>query len=670
MQKFITTTLLTLAFGLLTTQAQAQCAHDEREAEVIRMNPDYLQSERDFIDQVDFDQSNATEGTVYTIPVVVHVIYNTTADSISHEQIQDAISVLNEDYRRLNADAVNTRSIFTSVAADTEIEFQLAKLDPNGNCTTGITYTESALSVDAGNNVKSLISWNNKKYMNVWVVNSIESSSANGTILGYAYKPNPGQSTTYDGIVIRHDRMGRIGTSQSMGRTLTHESGHYFGLDHPFKGGCYQGDNCADTPPVAEASYGCNTNANTCSNDSPNLPDMIENYMDYADDNCMNIFTDDQKAIMRSNLANINRRGYLVTTSNMEFTGLEENQALPCAPDADFEASQEVLCANEQIQFFDISTFGNPTSWSWSFPGGTPSTSTDEHPVVTYSNKGNFDVSLTVTNAVGTTSKVHSGFISVRSAQNPMWVNNFISGFEFSDIPNGTWHVENTDNDNVKWKRITNYSYAGNHCVKLDNFNNEAGNEDAIISELIVVDAATSLDLNFRYAAASKPGNATDKMQILVSDDCGETWDLIRTIQGPLTYTALNKSNAWTPTASNQWRLSSTSLNDYAGGQPIMFKINVISGGGNNFYLDNFQIAATLGEDEFAGPKGLYPNPSNGSFIWEALSDGQEFRVSNLAGQLMWIGQAGTQGKVDVNLPKGMYMIKAEGIQPMRILIQ
>ena len=671
MQKYIRRPLI-IALALISSAVYGQkCGHDHLEEEVKRLYPNYESAEQEFIQSIDFDAAHNPEATVFKIPVVVHIIYDDAGDNISDKQVKDAIAVINEDFRRLNADTVDTRSAFLGVATDCEIQFELAKLNPQGNCTTGITRKQSALSVNASNNVKGLVSWPNNKYLNIWVVNSIDlGSSGQGTVLGYAYKPNPGQSTTFDGVVIRHDRMGRIGTGNSAGRTLTHEVGHYLGLDHPFKGGCFAGDNCSDTPPVSEASFGCNLNANTCSNDNPNLPDQIENYMDYADDVCTNMFTEDQRAIMRSNLNISNRRGYLVTSTNASNTGIAANAVLPCAPEANFEADQAVFCAGATVQFIDKSTFGNPTSWQWNFPGGTPSTSTAENPTVTYNNPGNYNVKLEVTNSNGTSTLLQNGYVSVRRNNPGMWVNGFKSGFEFNTVPNGTWHVENPDGDNIRWQRNNFNFYEGAYCVKLDNYNNVADNTDALITDKIYVGGAKSMNFSFKYAVASKPGFAGDRIVVSVSQDCGTTWNSVRTLLGPLLYATTNKANPWNPASQNNWRSININMSDYVGSAPIMIKVDFISGGGNNAFLDDFQLTTVLDTEEFTAEDiTLYPNPSNGSFNVEGLPVGTDYSIISVDSRLIRQGQLNTERTIDINTTPGYYIFQA-GTVRKSIVIQ
>lgn len=137
-------------------------------------------------------------------------------------------------------------------------------------------------------------------------------------MLGYSAFPYNGIPVTQDGIVIRHDHLGNVGTAAgTRHRTLTHEVGHYLNLYHTFQNGCGFGDQCADTPPVVSASSGCNAAQNSCSTDSPDLVDMIENYMDYTNDACMNTFTLNQKARAKAVLNSPVLRGNLTTAANL-----------------------------------------------------------------------------------------------------------------------------------------------------------------------------------------------------------------------------------------------------------------------------------------------------------------------------------------------------------------
>ncbi len=243
---------------------------------------------RDFIE----DSDRVVNGVV-TIPVVVHVIYNTSAENISDAQVLSQITVLNEDFRRTNSDADNT----WSQAADSEIEFCMATVDPNGNATNGITRTSTSVSAFSTNdNMKFSSSgghdaWPASDYLNVWVCD------ISGGILGYAQFPGGPAST--DGVVIDYQYMGTIGTATSpfdLGRTGTHEVGHWLNLRHIWgDGGCGVDDFVADTPTSDGANYGCATGHVSCGS-----TDMVENYMDYSDDACMNLFTTGQKSRMRA----------------------------------------------------------------------------------------------------------------------------------------------------------------------------------------------------------------------------------------------------------------------------------------------------------------------------------------------------------------------------------
>ena len=238
------------------------------------------------------------DGDIITIPVVVHVLYTNTTNNISDAQIASQMQVLNEDFRRTNPDADNT----WSQAADTEIEFELATIDPNGNVTTGITRTQVSTSTWLTNDsMKSSGSggvnpWDTSEYLNMWIVDNLTTTQG-GTILGYAQFP--GGSASTDGVVMADQFFGTIGTASAPfdgGRTTTHEVGHFLNLRHIWgDGACGVDDFVADTPASDAANYGCTTGHTSCGS-----VDMVQNYMDYSDDSCMNLFTSGQKDRMRT----------------------------------------------------------------------------------------------------------------------------------------------------------------------------------------------------------------------------------------------------------------------------------------------------------------------------------------------------------------------------------
>lgn len=236
---------------------------------------------------------------VITIPVVVHVVYNTTTQNISDAQIQSQINVLNQDFRKLNADAANTPSTFSSLVADCEINFCLANRDPNGNPTTGIIRRQTSVTSFAADDKVKFTSqggsdaWPTSQYLNIWVCNL-----GNG-LLGYAQFPGGAAAT--DGVVINFTAFGTMGTAQApfnKGRTATHEVGHWLNLRHIWGDATCGNDQVNDTPVHRTSNSGCPSHpkSNTCGTSA----EMFMNYMDYTDDACMYMFTEGQKARMRA----------------------------------------------------------------------------------------------------------------------------------------------------------------------------------------------------------------------------------------------------------------------------------------------------------------------------------------------------------------------------------
>jgi hypothetical protein len=282
----------------------------ERMEEVERQTENYVQFENNSRINNNLNSINV----VRNIPVVVHVLYNTTAQNISDAQIQSQITILNNDFRRLNADKINTPTTFTSVAADAEITFCLASVSPTGAATTGITRTfTSTTSFGADDKMKSSTTggvspWPTNKYLNIWVCN------LGGGLLGYAQFP--GGSTATDGVVIGYKYFGNTGTAVApfnKGRTATHEVGHWLNLRHIWGDATCGSDNVTDTPTHNTSNYGCPSHpkSNSCGVSA----EMFMNYMDYTDDGCMNMFSLGQKSRMQALFATGGARASLLTSN-------------------------------------------------------------------------------------------------------------------------------------------------------------------------------------------------------------------------------------------------------------------------------------------------------------------------------------------------------------------
>lgn len=253
---------------------------------------------------------------VVTIPVVVHVVHNPAvpAQNISDAQIHSQIAVLNQDFRATNPDVDKVPDVWKSLVADARIEFQLATQDPNGAPTDGIVRaTTSRTSFTTDNGVKASATggadpWPSDQYLNIWVCQLA------GSLLGYAQFPGGPPHT--DGVVIRHSAFGTEGTVIApfdLGRTATHEVGHWLNLFHIWGddgAGCNGGDEVADTPNQARDNVGVPTFPHITCNNGPD-GDMFVNYMDYTDDVGMFMFTLGQSKRMDACLEN-SRASFLV----------------------------------------------------------------------------------------------------------------------------------------------------------------------------------------------------------------------------------------------------------------------------------------------------------------------------------------------------------------------
>jgi PKD repeat protein len=395
--------------SLSFSQNSSFCGSDEANQIYLQQHPQYKILLNNFEKYWKKNQQSlikSKQNMTYYVPVVFHILHNNGPENIPDSLIYQEIDIMNECFRKMPGTPGDGDGV------DTKIEFCLATIDPDGNSTTGITHTQTPCTdmnyPGCSNLPGSIIAWGDslRYYLNIWVVKSITG--------GYKGLGGPGIQ-----VIMRYDCVGRNSINQ--GKIIIHEIGHCFNLMHTFNDGCgssdcsSSGDMICDTPPVAFPNHGCPVGQNSCTNDIPDLPDQVKNYMDYS--TCMNMFTEGQKARMH---AFINYHSYyskLVSEENLYLTGACYPCTIPpCPPFAHFKADKTFAYMEDSICFTDIS-YNTPTSWQWSFPGGTPSVSTLQNPVVIYNNYGFYDVTLIVSNAAGSDTIIMNNYITIGNPQ-------------------------------------------------------------------------------------------------------------------------------------------------------------------------------------------------------------------------------------------------------------
>lgn len=610
--------------------------------------------------------------SIRTIPVVVHIIHNGSSENISEDQVQSQIQVLNEDFGKIAGSNGDGSGV------DTKVRFCLAKIDPDGNCTNGIVRVKSPLSNHNAYQrllLKELSFWDNERYLNIYVVKSI-----NGNVGGYS--SFPGGPADEDGIVVRHNLFGNMGTASSgLGRTTSHEVGHWFGLYHTFNNGCgvdvcTDGDYVCDTPPQAAPSYNCITQ-NTCSNDNPDLNDLKENYMNYTPDACQSMFTNGQSERIHATLDTIRTQIWL--TENLESTGCDSNYVAPeiCPVIADFVTLNTDICNGNSVYFMDKS-LNNPTTWKWTFEGGEPMVSTDQNPTVTYNSVGTFTVKLVVSDGVTSDSLETIGFITVSlpgTGDELTFLENFDSGL----YPPTNLTINNPDGG-ITWELDSMASVSGDYSIKINNLiNTNYGSTDELVLPFLDLTTAhpdSNVYMSYKWAYAKSNATFSDEMLVLLSADCGVNYTQIfyRTQNGLTTGPV--QTTPFVPDSS-QWKNAHISLNSYRNEPYVQLKIVNVTDGGNNLYIDDIYVGDGANlitgfkqSQNDIGELKLYPNPATDKTTLE-FSLAQQSKISidvyNIQGQL--IRSYDRQNMADGNhkvsiattgLEQGVYFLKIQ----------
>jgi len=607
----------------------------------------------------------AKAAVLYTIPVVFHIIHNYGIENISDAQILDQINVLNEDFQKLNADTSSIAPAFQSLAADCQLEFKLAKIDPLGNCTNGITRNASPETYIGDHAVKSIVHWDPSMYLNVYIC-----ADAAG-LAGHALVPSAADTLPgWDGIVLAHDYCGSIGTSSPFTSTvLTHEIGHYLNLQHAWGGNNVPGfpylpvadaGNCAfddgvlDTPETIGWQV-CNLSGMSCT-----TLDNVQNYMEYA--YCAIMFTEGQKTRMHATLnSSIANRDNLWSSANLIATGVN-NPSVLCK--ADFTYSDNVVCVGDTIWFSDVS-YNLVTSRTWTFNGATVTNQSDSLTYAVYASAGSYDVKLVASDGSNSDSLTEFQLITVLPSGGSDW---FISeGFEMAvSVPNLDWYVNNPDGT-AGWEVNNAVSYDGSSSAYINNLGAGTGQTDELVSYPIDASGLTDIELEFKYAYSRESSASADNLKVYVSNNCGNSWVLRKSITTfDLASVPDTSVASFVPADQTEWKSETiTNITSAFFVDNLMVKFAFTSGNGNNIYLDNINLfdPNTVSNREFSKLDfNIYPNPSNGNATIDLPSGfkASGIEVLNINGQLVEVKSANTSAsRIDLNgLSPGWYLVK------------
>lgn len=621
------------------------------------------------------DNIESERGGVKIIPVVVHIIHNYGAENVSDAVVADAIRFLNEDYLGTSADLASVIPAFTGIVGNPQFEFRLATLDPNGNCTNGITRTQSLYTNDAEDHSKIVV-WPRNEYYNIWVVNNIYSDTPGLVTAGYSYLPSGFTDPAVDGTIIGYNYFGNDNTPFQK-RVLSHETGHWFRLSHTFgnvsvdQGDCSGTDNCNDTPKTPGSLSTCNLNRNDCSGVQAN----VQNIMDYS--SCTNMFSNDQSTRM-INAANSTTAGRnnLSLNANLVATGTATLTPSNCAPIADFHANRYSVCAGTSITFFDNSWNATVTSRLWTFTDGvTTINDTSANPVITFTNPGIYDVTLTSSSAGGNDTETRTDYVYVFDGGTAQVTTPAVEDCESAPITSGLWSVLYSNDPADGWKTTTGAHVSGTTSFMVHNYAVAGGNTHTLISPSYdFTTIGTPITMTFKYAYARRVAENEDVLKVWGSTNCGQNWQLRATYTASDLATGGIKTTDWYPNSAQWGTKTITTVAAYVNKPNVRFKFEFLTDGGNNLFIDDINITGALGLEDVANNElqmNLYPNPVQNEFNVDFYVDKSydaTFRLIDVTGkQLSVLGMkqlvAGDNHYI-FNVPagttKGLYFFQME----------
>jgi hypothetical protein len=631
-----------LIFFLCETQAQEKCAtvpYNKQIMEKLGVPESTQQFEQWLQQKINQRKSNQKKGTenlkmfsasdaTYKIPVVVHVIHMGEPvgmeSNLSEARILSQLEALNKDFNRINEDKVKTPASFESVAGSLNIEFVLAKSAPNGQPTTGIVRVDGGKRKNApqvsnrcwnvnteNSELKAKSYWPSEDYLNIWV------SRLCNDYIGLAQYPvsdleglegyKDGLALT-DGVVIDYSAFG-IGSedpSYNLGRSTTHEVGHFLGLRHTWgdENNCTGSDYVSDTPNQAGSSLDyCpapfTVKTDDCSTSAPGV--MYQNYMDYTDDACMNLFTKGQVERMQVILENSPRRASLLNSAGL---------LLPSGLGEDLEIiamnATPATCNPNSVIGITLKNVSPPgvviNSFKLNYKVNESGTITQEYNNLAVAPGETYALSLAIT----LTEETNSIFIGTHSPNNFADVNTTNNQALLYTVLRTSRVLipvrENFDHETVSWAsvnptggttwEIVNTPNGFKKSVYFNGYNNPSlGEEGWLVSPLFDFSYShkASLFFDLSYGFPYKP----DKLKVLASTNCGESFDQVMLdISGTELSNYGGSSPNWFPSNSGDWRENGkqVNLNALAGEHNVILAIVAENQGGNNIFIDNLEI--------------------------------------------------------------------------------
>jgi Pregnancy-associated plasma protein-A len=599
----------------------------------------------------------------YTIPVVVHVIHKGEAygvgSNISDEQIRSQIKVLNKDFKRLNSDTTNTPADFIPLAGKVNIEFVLARQTPAGLATNGIVRVNGSRSVwtiNQDTQLKAVSYWPAEDYLNLWVTDL-----ENG-LLGYAQFPVSSLSglngaednRSVDGVVVDYMAFGSIDdgafnlyTGFSKGRAATHELGHFFGLRHIWgddDGRCGgSGDYVSDTPDAGDKTSGCPTHPYA----SCVAKTMFQNYMDYTNDNCMNLYTLGQASRIETVLASSPRRASLLTSHGLlDPSELTDDLALISILKPSAVQCENIVGPVLQVANKGISTI-NKFKVNYTLNSGTEATKSFEGLAIAPG--ANLEITMPFISLMNGENLISfriiepNGFPDINTANNSSSTYTVLNSSSdiiplrqsFDGIWESAWTAVNPAGGMNWTERSTNYD----RSICFQSFSNiTTGDKSLLVSPVLDLSstsyASMFFDLSYRFKAG-----ADDGLKIVASRDCGATYNEILFDAWGSSLSGKTTSSSWTPSQPADWERKYINLTQFAGEKNVRIGFVATNGHGNNMFIDNMEFFVSDSQDP-AVPLDLYSvyrsqESSNELFIAFNLISRQPVNVDilNILGQ-------------------------------------